>query len=264
MSIFDAYVTKLTEYLREMRRNGRQVREIDCPTEISKLVEGLPVRVGLQANPDIILRRDTFIELGSPEAGSCAFLLWTDNPSLIADGRITLIGPDIQESPGASLPFGQVLMVGGEGLANEEHAALEQSQYIADKIEGYMIRSTSQRMWSRLSKTAAQKDFRFETLGKALMAIFRSEAPKIQAMEVIFVTSSKEDVQLLEGIAAQVRKIATDIVHETWKARGIDLLECNFGWDCNTCPDQTVCDDIKEIVKVRKKRANAVEMNGAT
>ena len=71
--------------------------------------------------PGIILRGDTFVELGNPEPGSCAFLLWTDNPSLVRDGKITLIGPDIQESPGASLPFAQVLMVGGTGLGREEH-----------------------------------------------------------------------------------------------------------------------------------------------
>ena len=259
MAIFDVYVKKLAEYVGEMRGKGRQVREIDCPTTISKLVEGLPVRVGPQVSSDLILRGDTFVELGNPEAGSCAFLLWTDNPSLIRDGKITLIGPDIQESSGASLPFGQVLMVGGVGLSEEEHEALEQNQYIANQIEGYMIRSVSQLMWSRVSKDAAEKGFCFETLGRALMAIFKSETPKVQAMEIVFVTSGKEDVQPLDDIGTQVRKIAKDIVRENWKAKGIDLLECTLGWDCGSCPDKPVCDEIKEVITVRKKRARKIE-----
>ena len=107
MSVFDVYVKKVAGYVEEVRIKGGQFREFNSPTSVSELVEGLPVRVGPGASSGVILRGDTFVELGSPDAGSCAFFLWTDNPSLIRDGRITIIGPDIQETPGASLPFGQ-------------------------------------------------------------------------------------------------------------------------------------------------------------
>jgi len=52
------------------------------------------------------------------------------------------------------------------------------------------------------------------------MAIFKSEVPKVQAVEIVFVTSSREDLQPLDDIGAQVRKIAKDIARETWKAKG--------------------------------------------
>jgi len=259
VAIFDVYIRKVAEYVEEMQRRGRQVRETDCPTAISKLVEGLPVRVGPQASSGLILRGDTFAELGNPEAGSCAFLLWTDNPSLIRDGKITLIGPDIQESSGASMPFGQVLIVGGAELGKEEHEALEQNQYIADQIEGYMTRSVSQLLWSRVSKDAAEKGFCFETLGRALMVIFKTEVPKVQAVEIVFVTSVKEDLQPLDDISTQVREIAKNIVLENWEAKGINLLECTFGWDCNSCQYKPVCDNIRELITVRKKRAKKSE-----
>jgi len=252
MALFDTYIKKLADYQQELRAKGRQVREIYCPTEVSELTEGLPVRVGSQDSGGIILRGDTFVEMGNPDAGSCAFLMWTDKPPLIQDGRITLIGPDIPESPGASLPFGQVLMVGGAGLGEGEHALLEGNQFIADQIEGYMIKSVSQLMWSRVSRDAAGKGFNFETLGRALMAIFKSEVSKIEAMEVIFVTSSKEDLQLLDKIGEQVREISHNITKEVWLAKGYDI-ECTQLWDCESCPDSSVCDDIKEMVNVRKK-----------
>ena len=252
MALFDAYIKKLADYQQELRAKGRQVREIYCPTEVSELTKGLPVRVGSQDSGGIILRGDTFLELGNPDAGSCAFLMWTDKPPLIQDGKITLIGPDIPESPGASLPFGQVLMVGGAGLGEEEHALLEGNQFIADQIEGYMIKSVSQLMWSRVSRDAAGKGFNFETLGRALMAIFKSSVPKIEAMEVIFVTSSKEDLQLLDKISEQIREISYNITKEIWKAKGYDI-ECTQLWDCESCPDSSVCDEIKEMVNVRKQ-----------
>ena len=255
MSLFDTYIKKLADYQQDLRAKGRQVREIYCPTAVSELTEGLPVRVGSQDSGGIILRGDTFIELGNPDAGSCAFLMWTDKPPLIQNGKITLIGPDIPESPGSSLPFGQVLMVGGAGLGEGEHTLLEGNQFIADQIEGYMIKSVSQLMWSRVSRDAAGKGFNFETLGRALMAIFKSEVSKIEAMEVIFVTSSKEDLQLLDKIGEQVREISHNITKEVWLAKGYDI-ECTQLWDCESCPDSSVCDDIKEMVNVRKKTRN--------
>ena len=113
MSIYDAYIPKIAEYTADLRAKNRQIREFHCPTDVNRILEGLPIRVGPGASQGIILRSDSFAEIGNPEAGSASFLLWTDSPSLVTDGKITLIGPDIPESPDASLPFGQVLMVQG-------------------------------------------------------------------------------------------------------------------------------------------------------
>jgi CO dehydrogenase/acetyl-CoA synthase beta subunit len=177
-------------------------------------------------------------------------MLRTDNPSLVRDGRITLIGPDVDESSGKSLPFGQVVMMGGVELSDKEHEALQHLTFIGDQIEGYMVRSLSRNLWSRVSNDAAQKGFCFETLGKALMAIYKSNNLKIQAMETIFVTSSKEDVGLLDHIAAQVQKIDKEIVKQNWKIRGYDI-DCAF--DCSSCTDKPVCDDIREVLRAKKK-----------
>jgi CO dehydrogenase/acetyl-CoA synthase beta subunit len=255
MSIFDAYIKKVAEYVEAMQVSGKRVRVFDCSGDKAKLLDGLPVKVGSGAGSGIVLRGDTFAELGSPEAGSCAFPLWTSNTSLIRDCRITLIGPDILESQGASLPFGQIIIAAGEKLSDKQHSALDEGQYVSDQIEGYMVKSTPGRMWTRISSKAAEKGFGFEALGKALMGIYRSCVPEVERIEVIFITSSKEDVRQLEEIAAQVRKIGKDIVRENWLARGYDILECTFGWDCGSCPDKSVCDDIKEVIKVRKKDA---------
>jgi len=254
MAIYDAYLGKLTEYVDEMRRKGRQTRVMTCPTEVGELLKGLPVKVGAGSNPGIILRSDTFMEMGNPEAGSSAFLLWTDNSSLIQDGKITLIGPDIPESQGASLPFGQVLLLGGKDLDQGDHQKLEHIQFVADQIEGYMIRSVSQLIWSRVSNEAVEKGFRFETLGRALMAIFKTEMPKVESMEAIFVTSGQEDLPPLDDIGSQVRKIYRNLLSEDWKAKGFNVYECAYGWDCKVCPDQPVCDEIRDVIKVRKRR----------
>lgn len=256
MSIYDAYLPRITEYVADLRSRGRQVREYHCPSGPAQLLEGLPVRVGPGASPGIILRGDSFLEIGNPETGSAAFLLWTQDPGPVTDGRITLIGPDIPESPGASLPFGQVLIVGGSGLSQADHQTLEHTQFVADRIEGYMIRSVSQVIWSRVRKEAAARGFRFETLGRALMSIFKTDVPAVEAMEVLFVTTSREDLQPLVAIGAQVNKIFKSMLKDEWKSRGYDIYVCASGYDCRSCPDQPVCDDIREVIKVRKDKGD--------
>jgi len=257
MAVFDAYIKKITEFAQDMRAAGRQVREFRHPGGPPALLEGLAIKVGRNAGSGIVLRGDTYAELGSPSAGSCAFPLWTNSTGLVRDGMITLIGPDIPESGGADLPFGQVLIAGGDEISDKEHSALDENQYASDRIEGYMTKSTPGRMWCRVSKEVAAGGFDFETLGRALMAIVKSEVPRVQAMEALFVTSSRTDVQRLCEISEQVKKIGKDIVRETWLAKGYDVLECTLSWDCATCSDKSVCDEIREVLQVRKRSKKA-------
>ena len=252
MSVFNPYISQIAKYVEQLRRKGLPVKQIKCPVSPDKLVAGLPIKIGPKSSSSVILRSDTFVELGSPDAGSAAFFLWTEDISLLRDCRITLIGPDIPECKGRSLPFGQVLIIGGTGLNVSEHGDLERMQHVGDQIEGYMIKSVPQRTWSRISREAADKGFNFEMLGRALIYIYKSAVPKIEAMEVLFVTSSKEDLEPLDKIGEQVREIAYNITKETWKAKGYDI-ECFSAYDCESCPDNAVCSEIKEMINVHKK-----------
>jgi len=251
MAVFDAPLREVARYVAAAQAAGRAVRQFTAPSSLSKLASGLPVRVGPAANPGIILRSETFVELGSPDAGSCALGLWTDAPSLLVDGRITLIGPDIPEAPNASLPFGQVVMTGGTALGAEESLALGQAQVVADQIEGYMVRSSSRQLWSRVSQDAARRGFRFETLGRALMLLCKSSVATVDAMEVVFVTSSKTDVLRLNELAAPVRELEREMLKEHWKARGYDL-DCDL--HCGSCHDKSVCDDIQKMLAARLRK----------
>ncbi|MBW2713477.1 MAG: hypothetical protein JRC77_06965, partial [Deltaproteobacteria bacterium] len=204
-----------------------------------------PVKIGVKANRGIILRGDTFLELGNPEQGSTSHLLWTTRPSMLSDGKMTLIGPDIPESQGGSLPFGQVLLVAGPNLTAADHERLRDAQHVGDHIDGYMVRSTSDHIWSRVSKEAGTKGFDFETLGRALMSLVKSKVSAVTRMEVLFITSSKQDVKRLDPIVQETRSIGREMIKETWKERGFDI-DCEI--DCASCHDQEVCDDIRDIV----------------
>jgi len=251
MAVFDEDINQVADYMKKLQEKDLQMREFFCNGLSENLAEELPIQVGPEANPGIILRGDTFIELGNPTNGSLSLFLWTDNPSLIPDNKITLFGPDIQESPGASLPFAQIIMAGGEKFREKDHEKLAMAPHVSDQIEGYMVRSSSTNMWSRVSKDAAEKGFSFEILGKALFSIFMSNIPYTQAMEIVFVTSSKEDVLQLKDLSRKVKDISQDIVKETWKAKGYDL-DCDY--NCESCLDQETCDSIREVIAAHRKK----------
>jgi len=259
MTAFDDHIRQVTDFVATMRAHGRPVRQFALPSGTNDLRAGLPIQVGPGANPRIILRSETFAELGNPDAGSCGFGLWTGNPSLLADGRVTLVGPDIAESPLGSLPFGapfglpfgQVVMVGGARLTGDDQPALGQAQVVADQIEGYMVRSSSRNIWSRVSKQVGARGFSFETLARSLMLLIKSAVPRVESVEIAFVTSSKGDVLTLNEIAESAQAIGRAALKEHWKARGYDL-DCDL--HCGSCHDKTVCDDIRKVVATRLRK----------
>ena len=251
MTAFDDHIRQVTEFVATMRGQGRPVRQFALPRDANDRRAGLPIQVGAGANRGIILRSDTFVELGNPDAGSCGFALWTEHPSLLEDGRVTLVGPDIAESPLGSLPFGQVVMVGGAGLTDDDQPAIGQAQIVADQIEGYMVRSSSRNIWSRVSKPVGARGFSFDTLARALMFLIKSALPGVESVEIAFVTSSKGDVLTLNEIAESAQTIGRAALKEHWKARGYDL-DCDL--HCGSCDDKTVCDDIRKVVATRLRK----------
>jgi CO dehydrogenase/acetyl-CoA synthase beta subunit len=247
----EVHLPRVRDYIANKKAEGREVREIQCDTRGARLLAGLPVRVGAEIETGIVLKEDTFVELGSPSAGSCAFVVWNDDLSEVVDGRITCIGPDIRNSEGQSLPFGQVMIVGGTELRGEHYPELERTQYASDQIEGYMLRSVPRRVWGRVSKEASAKGFCLETLGRALMCLFRGKNPLLQATEVLFVTSCKEDVDQLDAIAEDVREFSGELRKLIRQQDG--TYDCTE-YDCDSCDDKPTCDSLRDWIKVRRKK----------
>jgi len=206
------------------------------------------------------------VELGGPQTAGSTFVMWTEDVSIVSDGRITLVGPDVVEAKGGRLPFGQVTLVGGLALSKEIHPRLEREQYAAERVPGYMVRSTGGRIWSRVSREALDGGFSLRLLGATIICHIRTKLPPVTAAEILFVTSSVEDVQNLERIGAQVRKLSHDLrrerLKETAKETADGKYECESDISCEVCPDNEVCSEIREIVVIRKK-AGRVSKNSA-
>lgn len=252
MAVFDPFIADITDYIELLREKDRQVRELFAPSDLDSIISRLSIKAGSKSASNIVLKSDTFLELGSPAAGSCAITLYSNNPAVLQDGRCILIGPDVKESPSSMLPFGQVLMVGGKQLTIDDYRHLLQWQNESD-LEGYMIKSTSENIWSRISNEASQKGFNLQVLGTNLIQRIKMELPKAESVEVLFVTSNKEDITELQKIGVQVKEIIRETKGKYWKYRGVDLSDCIPGVHCGLCEDKSVCDEIRKMAAARCK-----------
>jgi len=249
MALLDPYFALIRDYEDDLRIKGRKVRvwSADQP-RIEK-------KVGTQAQSSLILKEDTAVELGGPASAGTTFLLWTDDVSLVSDGRVTLIGPDITKTAEKVLPFGQVVLVGGVSISKELQPRLERDLRDAEAVPGYAVRSTGGRIWSRVSRQACDNGFSLRRLGGTILSQLRQEQAAVAAAEILFVTSSVEDVHSLERIGAQVRKLSHDLRRERLKQVSSDVYECQSGIACDVCSDNGVCTDIRQIVAIRKSGA---------
>ncbi len=226
MQLLEESIRELRAYVDERRARGALRELLAC--DAAAWPEG---RRG-----NVVLRADTAVELGSPEQESVALLVWTEALPLVRDGVLTLVGPEVGESAGRSLPFGKVAILGVTGFDEdtwqERQRELDLRRYELN-LWGYMMRAASGhgREWGRVSREAVEKGFSLHTLGGALVRSYRS-LPYVASAEMLFVTSSRADVRALEAIArGAARRIGARYKMATEVSRACDA--CGFSDVCS-------------------------------
>jgi len=217
-------------------------------------LDSLPVAVGEHAGRGVVLKSRCAAELGGA-CGSTAMVLSTASAGLVHDGRVTVAGPDICELPaGSEVPFAQVILVAGGELTGPCHQVLEECQAVKDWVEGYFVRCAPGDILTRVSTASHAAGFGFAHLGAALVELVKQTSPLVEAVEVVFVTSSREDVERLGAIERASREISHDLRHEAWMEKGVDI-DCARGGHCGKCSDRDVCTQVRKIERMRKRLA---------
>jgi CO dehydrogenase/acetyl-CoA synthase beta subunit len=192
---------------------------------------------------NLVLQEDTALELGNPSTASLTLILWIEGEG-VDGGRITVVGPDVGETSGKSIPFAQVVLVSGE-FENEYESYRDVRDAVYDaRLEGFSVRTlpSKQSIWCRVSRQAALKGFSVVDVGAVLLDSL-SEVEEVTAAEVLFVTESPEEVKKLSGAAAGAQRVV-DALMKMYQ-------EENF--DCETCEYQDVCDTVMDLKVIREK-----------
>ena len=196
---------------------------------------------------DIILSLDAVIELGHPQTESLAFLMWTDSPDKVSDGGITVIGPELSELASGKAPLGKITLIGGHGFTEDNaYERFQEMDMVRTRLslQGHMLRAVPQqnREWSRISKDALKKGFSLKMLGNELIREYR-KLEYVDAVEVIYLTTSAEDIQRLRPTGEKVSQIV----------RAMNKIFDNLELDCAACDYSDVCDEVEGLRDMHKR-----------
>ncbi len=197
----------------------------------------------------LVLIPNLAVELGSPEVSSVSFQTWTQDASMVNDETITIIGPDISISSEKRLPFGKIIIAEVEGF-NENNAADRTREMFLSKfnisLSGFMLKSASNYMaeWCRISKDAVNSNFSFQILGSSLINELK-KLDYVRSVEIIFVTSSNEDVNELFEIGNRSVRIVN----------AMSKMVNEMSYDCGECEFQDICEDADELREIRDNLA---------
>ena len=192
---------------------------------------------------NLIFRQDMAYELGG--GGDRFFALGatavTDDPALVREDEIVLIGKDLPEIS-ADTSYARIALVRvapdtlGEG--NALYNAVKQMEYVRYHVnpEGFMTRVSLMNGTesARVSKKALEKGLTFTQVGNLMLRQFHKNA-RIVSVKLIFITDPCFPFSALKEAVRETEKIT----------RAIDHILKNGMTDCDRCSLQKVCEEVE-------------------
>jgi CO dehydrogenase/acetyl-CoA synthase beta subunit len=219
--------------------------------------QGFAEQIGLaprgQGQPSVVVGDAVGAELGKPGSESHAMVLVTTQSELVVDGRVRCLGPDLDRAgPATNLPFSQVVMLACNGEPPPSPFDLETTQYLPNRLPGFMARTVPGRLWVRFSREAIHNGFRLHTLGFALIAAFRMDFPQVTGAEVLLATGDEKSTRGLEQVAAEFKVLSGN--HRKLVLVEDGVYDCS-DLNCESCDQKEICDALRNItVRYRKEK----------
>jgi len=194
---FEALVTekdaaKIVGRCVEARGIKVKVAEIDVPVLVAPAFEGERVR-----------KENLKVEFGSKYSTSFEYLV--SRPAAeVEDGRVTLIGPDIDASDARALPLGVLVEVAAREFNKDYEPILERQihRYI-NEAQGIMHMGQRDMNWIRISREAFDKGLRLKHIGVLLHAMLHKDFGAIVDKVQVTLFTKEEDVRKRLAAARQ-------------------------------------------------------------
>jgi len=158
-------------------------------------------------------------------------LLRMKNPGEIEDGRVTVIGPEIDSmKEGGAYPLGIIIEVTGKSMKKDYEPVLERRIHnFVNYGEGSWHVAQRDLIWVRISKEAFAKGVKIEHLGKLLASKFRMDFP--QLLDAVAVTLITDKEKVLAG----KREAETIYADRDARIKGMRDHEVDTYYSCTLC-----------------------------
>lgn len=165
----------------------------------------IPVPYGPAFQGERIRKEDMYVELGGQERLGFEYLT-TKELDEVEDGKIEVIGPEIDDIPsGSKIPIAIWVEVAGREMQTDFEPILE--RYIHDFINaanGVFHMGQRDINWIRIGKDTKNKGFKFRHFGSILHAKLHGEFGKIFDKVQIRIYTLEKDIKALIGKAREV------------------------------------------------------------
>jgi acetyl-CoA synthase len=172
--------------------------------KIVKVELDIPVAYGPAFSGERIRKDDMFCEFNEMRRKLPTFEYVTTRASAdVEDGRIELVGPDIDEiEEGGSLPLGIWVEVAGANMQEDFEPILERHIHEAlNNAEGIFHMGQRDINWIRISKKAYNTGIRLEHIGRIIHTKFHHEYSNILDKVQVTIYTEEEKVRELREIA---------------------------------------------------------------
>jgi len=195
------------------------VTAIPIPMGCSPAFEGKSIR-----------KEEMQVEFGGGR--SPAFeLLRMKNPGEIEDGKVTVIGPEIDVmKEGGAYPLGIIIEVTGKSMKKDYEPVLERRIHnFVNYGEGSWHVAQRDLIWVRISKEAFAKGVKIEHLGKLLASKFRMDFPLL--LDAVAVTLTTDAEKVLVG----KREAESIYAERDARIKGMKDNDVDTYYSCTLC-----------------------------
>lgn len=198
----------------------------------------------------VVVGEEVGAELGRPGLASHAMVLTTCDADLVDDGQVQCVGREIDHAPEGGLPFVQVVMLALKPGSVPDPYELEATQYLTNRVQGYMARTVPGRLWVRVGRDLIDRGFRLHSLGSVLLAAYRMDFPDVVKAQALLVTGDDRRVDAFDSVAAEFKVLSGR--HRKLVLAGTGVYDCP-DLDCDACDEKPICDALKDVaVRYRK------------
>lgn len=178
----------------EVRGLKVTVSKVDVPVAYGPAFEGERVR-----------KDDLYLECGGGRTIGVELLVSREMDE-VQDGLVTVEGPEMTDvDVGAKLPLAILVEVAGRQMQSDFEPILErQFHHLINYAQGIMHIGQRNIMWLRVGKSAIEKGFKFEHIGKILHAKLHQDFGAILDKVQVKIFTEEEKVKEILELAKQV------------------------------------------------------------
>jgi len=169
----------------------------------------LPVAYGPAFEGETIRRKKMYVEAGGASRTTAFELLCMRPAEEITDGKVTMIGKDVdQMEDGSSTPLGILIEVYGKKMQPDFGSVMERRIHqFVNFAEGAWHAGQRNLLWIRLSKDAVSRGLKFKHLGEILATKIKHEFSAIVTrIQVTIMTDEDEIKKHMDEALAKYRK----------------------------------------------------------